>query len=330
MNSGENEMSEKWLAGIDIGGTSIKLAFFTETGELVHKWEIPTNKDNRGMAIISEVGDSVQSKLIELHGDVSPLVAAGVGAPGPVDTDKGLLFEAVNIGWQDNFPLRDLMQSALNVPVAIDNDANVAALGEMWKGAGKGSKDLICITLGTGVGGGIIYKGDIVHGSKGAAGEVGHITSVSNGGYMCNCGKTGCLETVASATGVVRTALDKLKVYDGESLLKPIVESSGTVTAKDVFDAAAKGDKLANEIVELLADYLGIALANSSAILNPEKIVIGGGVSKAGDILLTPLRAKYKKYAFKPIAENTEISLAELGNDAGIVGAAWLAANKIG
>ncbi|CAM3952577.1 glucokinase [Lederbergia lenta] len=330
MNSGENEMSEKWLAGIDIGGTSIKLAFFTETGELVHKWEIPTNKDNRGMAIISEVGDSVQSKLIELHGDVSPLVAAGVGAPGPVDTDKGLLFEAVNIGWQDNFPLRDLMQSALNVPVAIDNDANVAALGEMWKGAGKGSKDLICITLGTGVGGGIIYKGDIVHGSKGAAGEVGHITSVSNGGYMCNCGKTGCLETVASATGVVRTALDKLKVYDGESLLKPIVESSGTVTAKDVFDAAAKGDKLANEIVELLADYLGIALANSSAILNPEKIVIGGGVSKAGDILLTPLRAKYKKYAFKPIAENTEILLAELGNDAGIVGAAWLAANKIG
>ncbi|MCM3111430.1 ROK family glucokinase [Lederbergia lenta] len=323
-------MSEKWLAGIDIGGTSIKLAFFTETGELVHKWEIPTNKDNRGMAIISEVGDSVQSKLIELHGDVSPLVAAGVGAPGPVDTDKGLLFEAVNIGWQDNFPLRDLMQSALNVPVAIDNDANVAALGEMWKGAGKGSKDLICITLGTGVGGGIIYKGDIVHGSKGAAGEVGHITSVSNGGYMCNCGKTGCLETVASATGVVRTALDKLKVYDGESLLKPIVESSGTVTAKDVFDAAAKGDKLANEIVELLADYLGIALANSSAILNPEKIVIGGGVSKAGDILLTPLRAKYKKYAFKPIAENTEILLAELGNDAGIVGAAWLAANKIG
>ncbi|MEK3890736.1 ROK family glucokinase [Bacillus sp. FSL K6-3431] len=323
-------MNEKLLAGIDIGGTSIKLAFFTEIGEIVHKWEIPTNKADKGSAIIHDIGDAIQSKLIELYGDVTPLIAAGVGAPGPVDTERGLLFEAVNIGWQDNFPLRDLMQSVLHVPVAIDNDANVAALGEMWRGAGEGAKDLICITLGTGVGGGIINDGDIVHGSKGAAGEIGHVTSVLDGGFMCNCGKTGCLETVASATGVVKIAEEQLQAYQGESLLKAIVKMNGNLTAKDIFDSAAKNDELANNIIGLLTDYLGVALANAAGILNPQKIVIGGGVSKAGNILLTPLKEKFKKYAFKPVAENTEIVIAELENDAGIVGAAWLAANKIG
>ncbi|MBS4209601.1 ROK family glucokinase [Bacillus sp. FJAT-50079] len=322
-------MNEKKLVGIDIGGTSIKLAFLTESGNINHKWEIATNKQEGGKHVISEIAASIFEKLEELHMERDQLIAAGVGAPGPVDTEKGLLFEAVNIGWPDDYPLSDLMETALNIPVAIDNDANCAALGEMWQGAGKGAKNMICITLGTGVGGGVINDGDIVHGSKGAAGEVGHITSVPHGGARCNCGKTGCLETVASATGIVRMAKEKMTDFEGDSKLKQQFAEQGTISAKDIFETASLGDSLAQETVHDLANYLGLALANVSVVLNPEKIVIGGGVSKAGDGLMTPLTTYFKKYAFKPVAENTEMVLAELGNDAGIVGAAWIAANKI-
>ncbi|MBS4217152.1 ROK family glucokinase [Bacillus sp. FJAT-49711] len=316
--------NEKWLLGIDIGGTSVKLAFLTELGDVVHKWEIPTNIADNGSSIISDIGKAVHEKLAELNVPHDRLKAAGVGAPGPIDQEKGVMFEAVNLGWPDNFPLRDLMQEAVGVPVAIENDANSAALGEMWKGAGKGAKDLIAITLGTGVGGGVIVNGDIVHGAKGAAGEIGHITAVPQGGYMCNCGKTGCLETVASATGIVRTANELLAEYEGDSQLKQIAD----LTAKDIFDAAQAGDELALSTVDSLANHLGLALANIGSTFNPEKIVIGGGVSKAGDFLLDKIEQYFKKYAFKPVGESTDIVLAQLGNDAGIAGAAWLAANK--
>ncbi|MCJ7843410.1 ROK family glucokinase [Lederbergia sp. NSJ-179] len=317
------------LAGIDIGGTSIKLAFFSEEGDIVTKWEIPTNKADGGKGIFEDVKKAVSEKLEKLQIPYEALKAAGVGAPGPVDTEKGILDGAVNIGWKDNFPLRDLMQSALEVPVVIENDANAAALGEMWKGAGAGAKDLICVTLGTGVGGGVIVKGDIIHGANGAAGEIGHITSVPRDGYMCNCGKEGCLETVASATGIVRSAKDKLAIYEGDSILKKQLQENGDISAKDIFDAAKAGDVLANETVALLADHLGLALANIGSVFNPERIVIGGGVSKAGDFLINEIKQAFNRYAFKPVMESTEFVLAQLGNDAGIVGAGWLAANKI-
>ncbi|MCJ8006829.1 ROK family glucokinase [Lederbergia wuyishanensis] len=320
--------NEKWLLGIDIGGTSVKLAFLTEEGDILHKWEIPTNTENNGSNIIQDIGEAVHKKLSELDVSHDMLKAAGVGAPGPIDQEKGVMFEAVNLGWPDNFPLRDLMQEAVGVPVAIENDANSAALGEMWKGAGEGAKDLIAITLGTGVGGGVIVNGDIVHGAKGAAGEVGHITAVPHGGYMCNCGKAGCLETVASATGIVRTAKELLADYEGDSQLKALLDSNGDITAKDIFDAAQAGDQLALSTVDSLADHLGLALANIGSLFNPERIVIGGGVSKAGDFLVGKIEQYFKKYAFKPVGESTEIVLAQLGNDAGIAGAAWLAANK--
>jgi len=320
--------NEKWLLGIDIGGTSVKLAFLTEEGDILHKWEIPTNTENNGSNIIQDIGEAVHKKLSELDVSHDKLKAAGVGAPGPIDQEKGVMFEAVNLGWPDNFPLRDLMQEAVGVPVAIENDANSAALGEMWKGAGEGAKDLIAITLGTGVGGGVIVNGDIVHGAKGAAGEVGHITAVPHDGYMCNCGKAGCLETVASATGIVRTAKELLADYEGDSQLKALLDSNGDITAKDIFDAAQAGDQLALSTVDSLADHLGLALANIGSLFNPERIVIGGGVSKAGDFLVGKIEQYFKKYAFKPVGESTEIVLAQLGNDAGIAGAAWLAANK--
>lgn len=317
------------LAGIDIGGTTIKLAFISKEGDILTKWEIPTDKTDGGKGIFTDVKKAISEKLAELQIPYEALKAAGVGAPGPVDIEKGILDGAVNIGWKDNFPLRDLMQTALNVPVVIENDANAAALGEMWKGAGAGAKDLICITLGTGVGGGVIVKGDIIHGANGAAGEIGHITSVPRNGYMCNCGKTGCLETVASATGIVRTAKDHLAIYEGESLLKEKLQANSDISAKDIFDAAKAGDALAKETVEELADHLGLALANIGSVFNPERIVVGGGVSKAGDFLINEIKQAFVRYAFKPVAQSTDIVLAQLGNDAGIVGAGWLAANKI-
>ncbi len=317
------------LAGIDIGGTTIKLAFISKEGDILTKWEIPTDKTDGGKGIFTDVKKAISEKLAELQIPYEALKAAGVGAPGPVDIEKGILDGAVNIGWKDNFPLRDLMQTALNVPVVIENDANAAALGEMWKGAGAGAKDLICITLGTGVGGGVIVKGDIIHGANGAAGEIGHITSVPRNGYMCNCGKTGCLETVASATGIVRTAKDHLAIYEGESVLKEKLQANSDISAKDIFDAAKAGDALAKETVEELADHLGLALANIGSVFNPERIVVGGGVSKAGDFLISEIKQAFVRYAFKPVAQSTDIVLAQLGNDAGIVGAGWLAANKI-
>lgn len=317
------------LAGIDIGGTTIKLAFITKEGDILTNWEILTDKTDGGKGIFTDVKKAISEKLAELQIPYEALTAAGVGAPGPVDIEKGILDGAVNIGWKDNFPLRDLMQTALNVPVVIENDANAAALGEMWKGAGAGAKDLICITLGTGVGGGVIVKGDIIHGANGAAGEIGHITSVPRNGYMCNCGKTGCLETVASATGIVRTAKDHLAIYEGESVLKEKLQANSDISAKDIFDAAKAGDALAKETVEELADHLGLALANIGSVFNPERIVVGGGVSKAGDFLINEIKQAFVRYAFKPVAQSTDIVLAQLGNDAGIVGAGWLAANKI-
>ncbi|HLU22182.1 MAG TPA: ROK family glucokinase [Bacillaceae bacterium] len=319
--------NEKWLLGIDIGGTSVKLAFVTEAGDILYKWEIPTNTENQGKTIISDIGAAVSEKLTELNETKEKLKAAGVGAPGPVNTEEGLLFEAVNLGWQGTIHLRDLVQEQVGVPVAIENDANVAALGEMWKGAGLGAKDLICITLGTGVGGGVIVNGDIVHGAKGAAGEIGHITSVPNGGYQCNCGKTGCLETLASATGIVRTAKDKLEGSAVDSTLRQYLQNND-LTAKAIFDAAKAGDQLALETVDSLADHLGLAIANIGSLFNPERVVIGGGVSKAGNILLEKIEEYFVKYTFKPVAQSTKLVFAQLGNDAGIVGAAWLAANK--
>ncbi|HEY4554770.1 MAG TPA: ROK family glucokinase [Bacillaceae bacterium] len=320
---------ERYVAGIDIGGTTVKMAVFTLEGDMVDKWEIPTDKTGGGEHIIRDIGASMKKQLDSLGIPYEALQSAGVGAPGPVDVENGLLFEAVNLGWKDRYPLRDLVKDALQIPTAIDNDANCAALGEMWKGAGKGAGDLICITLGTGVGGGIIVNGDIVHGAKGAAGEIGHMTAVPEGGYLCNCGKTGCLETVASATGLVRMAMDNIKAWNGASFLKEKVEKAGVISAKDVFEAASMGDEPAASTIDQLALQLGLALANAGSILNPEKIVLGGGVSKAGDLVLSPVKQYFRKFAFKPVGESTEIVVAELENDAGVTGAAWLAVNKI-
>ncbi|MEG9297297.1 ROK family glucokinase [Mangrovibacillus sp. Mu-81] len=322
-------MTEKWLVGVDLGGTTTKIAFLSNYGELLHKWEIPTDKSDNGKNIIVDIAKAIDRKLEELNQTKEKLVGIGMGAPGPVDMAKGIIYEAVNLGWDKNTPLKDLLEVETGLPAVIDNDANCAALGEMWKGAGDGAKDLVCVTLGTGVGGGVITNGDIVHGVRGAGGEIGHITVVAQGGFQCNCGKTGCLETVASATGVVRLANERLDSSDIPSSLRDIRNEYHEINAKDVFDAAGSNDELAQSVVNQLAFYLGMALANLGNVLNPEKIVLGGGVSKAGEILLKPVLNDFQQFSFPTVRTSTRLSIATLGNDAGVIGAAWLVKNKI-
>ncbi|WJQ09631.1 ROK family glucokinase [Geobacillus stearothermophilus] len=315
---------QQWLAGIDLGGTTIKMAFVTTSGDIVHKWEIPTNISNHGEHIVADIARSLDETLAALGETKERLLAIGIGAPGPVEEETGMLYEAVNLGWT-NYPLKQQLEAATALPVAVDNDANIAALGEMWKGAGGGARHLLFVTLGTGVGGGVIANGAIVRGTNGAGGEIGHMTMVADGGAPCNCGKTGCLETIASATGIVRIAKEKLTADERPSELR-----NGDVTAKAVFDAAKAGDALALEVVDEATYYLGWALANAANVTNPEKIVIGGGVSKAGDMLVERVAAHFRRFAFPRVAAGAKLVLATLGNDAGVIGAAWLAKELVG
>lgn len=317
-------MEEKWLVGVDLGGTTIKMAFISQDGEILHSWEIVTDKREKGRHIPASIARSIDQKLSGCKQNLDRLLGIGIGAPGPVNEADGSLEVAVNLGWK-NFPLQEILERETSLPVVVENDANVAALGEMWKGAGAGAKNLLCVTLGTGVGGGIIVNGEIVHGANGAGGEIGHITSVPVGGAPCNCGKKGCLETVASATGIVRLALEELSNSINNSRLRDYEE----ITAKLVFDRAKEGDGLAKKVIEQVVFHLGLALANLANGLNPEKIVIGGGVSKAGDTLLEPLKTAFTPFAFPRAAQGVEIVPATLGNQAGVIGAAWLIKQKL-
>jgi glucokinase len=321
-------MEEKWLVGVDIGGTTIKMAFISLSGDILYSWEIDTDKMDSGRHIPTSIAKSIDQKLTELNHTKNRLIGIGIGAPGPVNAEDGSIEVAVNLGWE-HFPLQAILERETSLPVVVDNDANIAAIGEMWKGAGKGAKNLICVTLGTGVGGGIIVNGEVVHGVNGAGGEIGHMTSVPKDGAPCNCGKSGCLETVASATGIVRLAIEELASSNSISQLRDYYEKHQTITAKQVFDAANEGDELAKRVIHQVAYHLGLALANLANGLNPEKIVIGGGVSKAGDTLLKPLKEEFFPFAFPRVAQGLEIVTATLGNDAGVIGGAWLAKEKL-
>ena len=311
--------------GVDLGGTTIKLAIISWYGEILHKWEIPTNIDENGKHITLDIAKAIDAKLEELGKPKSILHGIGMGAPGPVNGANGSIYEAVNLGWKD-YPLKDLLEVETSLQAVVENDANLAALGEMWKGAGNGAKDLVCVTLGTGVGGGVITNGQLVDGVSGAAGEIGHITVVHEGGAPCNCGKTGCLETVASATGIVRLAREALEGASG-SLLQQRIDEGEQLTSKLLFECAGEKDELSLGVLDRVGFYLGLALANSANLLNPEKIVLGGGVSKAGEILTDVVRKHFERFAVVRVRKSTEISLATLGNDAGVLGAAWLVKN---
>ncbi|MES9685714.1 glucokinase [Bacillus sp. AFS001701] len=315
-------MMAKMIVGVDLGGTSIKLALLTNNGEFIDKWEVPTDKSDRGKHIPKTITIAIEEKLKQMAKTKEDIAGIGIGAPGSVRLEDGLIFAAVNLGWV-NFPLKEILEKESGIPVIVDNDANIAAVGEMWKGAGNGAKDVVMVTLGTGVGGGVIVNGDVAHGISGSAGEIGHITVQLENGVLCNCGKTGCLETISSATGIARIANEKLQNTTKETVLKEMSNDS-PITAKDVFEAYSNGDEVAEEIVNHVMRYLALVLAGVGNTLNPENIIIGGGVSNAGELLLKPLKKYFDEFAFTTVRDSTKLSIAKLGNDAGAIGAAYL------
>jgi glucokinase len=316
---GSNEM-KKYGFGVDIGGTSCKMGLFKTSGELVEKWEIPTDTSNNGAFILENIAKAIEHKMFEKKIDKNEIQGVGLGVPGPVMED-GSVNKCVNLGW-GFINVEKVLSDRLMLPVKTGNDANVAALGEMWQGGGRGYRNMIMVTLGTGVGGGVIINGKIVPGSHGAGGEIGHIKMKDNEKETCGCGKCGCLEQYASATGIVRMANNYLLKNEIATILKNKKE----LTAKDVFDAAKADDAVALELVEELGRMLGTALANISCVVDPEVIVIGGGVSKAGQILIDAVRKHYVERTFHA-CEKTQFALAALGNDAGMYGCVQLILN---
>lgn len=306
----------QYVFGVDIGGTTVKLGLFDTEGNLLDKWEIPTRTEEEGSHILPDVADSIKSKISEKQIAIEDIAGAGVGAPGPID-GEGVVHKAVNLGW-GTLSIKNTLEDLIHLPVMAGNDANVAALGEMWKGGGQGSRNLILVTLGTGVGGGIIIDGKILTGSTGAGGEIGHIHVQDGETKTCGCGNRGCLEQYSSATGITRLANKRLAESDKQSVLR-----QGEVSAKTVFDAVKEKDELALEVAEEFGKYLGNALAVIATVVNPEAIVIGGGVSKAGEILLDYIKPYYEKNVFQG-SRDVKFALATLGNDAGIYGAAKL------
>ncbi len=306
----------KYCFGVDLGGTTVKIGLFDPEGSVLEKWEIPTRKDDNGNNILPDIANAILGKMDEMNITRESVTGVGIGVPGPVDSD-GVIHRAVNLGW-GVMNINDVLGGLLQMPVKAANDANVAALGEMWCGGGKGFENMILATLGTGVGGGIIVEGKILTGAMGAGGEIGHIHMNDDEQEECGCGNYGCLEQYASATGVVRLAARKLAAVSDDSMLR-----NDELSAKSVFDAVKAGDKVACEIAEEFGEYLGKGLAAVACVVNPEVIVLGGGVSKAGEILCEYVSKYYEKYVHFA-SRKAEFRLASLGNDAGIYGAAKL------
>lgn len=302
--------------GVDIGGTTVKLGLFETEGNVIDKWEIKTRTQNGGEAILPDIAKSIAEKMEAHNVTKEDMVGIGVGVPAPVG-DDGIVQKTANLGWGYKEVKREL-EELTGFPVKVGNDANVAALGEMWQGGGRGNKNMVMVTLGTGVGGGIIINGNILTGTNGAGGEIGHLNVNDEETECCGCGKKGCLEQYASATGVVRLAKRKLAGYEGETVL-----NAEKVSAKDVFDAVKAGDQVAIEIAKEFGTYLGHAMADISALVDPAIYVVGGGVSKAGEVLFDYIKEPYMEKAFFA-NKNVKFALAELGNDAGIYGAAKL------
>lgn len=324
---GRIEMENKKIIGIDLGGTTAKFGIINQAGEVQTKWSVPTDISDDGVHIVGNIIESIKTKLTSFNLTAADFIGIGMGSPGTVNREEGTVIGAYNLNWKTLQQLKKPIEKEIGIPFHIDNDANVAALGEQWAGAGNNEPNVVFVTLGTGVGGGLISDGRLLHGAVDAAGEIGHVT-VEPDGYLCTCGKKGCLEQYASATGVVRIARDLAEEYAGPSTLKFEIDDGQAVDAERIFDLAKENDELANKVVDRFAYYLGLALGNTANLLNPSTIVLGGGVSHAGEFLAEKVRAAIKPFLFATIRDVTKIKIAELGNDAGIIGAASLVLNE--
>lgn len=305
---------KKYGFGVDIGGTTCKIGLFETTGQIIDKWEIPTNTAEGGKNILPNVAASLKAKMAEEGIRKEEVEGIGVGIPGPVRSD-GSVGVSVNLGWKNVHVPKELEVMMEGIMVKAANDANVAALGEMWQGGGKGYENVVMVTLGTGVGGGIIINERIIAGTNGAGGEIGHVVVNPDETIACNCGRKGCLEQYTSATGITRLAKERLAAEHEASLL----DTAPEISAKTVFDAYKEGDRVAAEIVEKFGRILGNALSNIACVVDPEVFVIGGGVSKAGEVLIEVVQKYFKEAAFSS-CEDTKFALASLGNDAGMYG----------
>ena len=302
----------KYGFGIDLGGTTVKIAYFDETGNMLDKWEIPTVTTDGGKHILPHIAASIRDFMTAYQVNESAVLGLGIGVPGPVD-GKGVVNKCVNLGW-GVFNIAQELSALTGYPVKAGNDANVAALGEYWKGGGQGCDNMVFATLGTGVGGGIVIEGKLLHGAHGSGAEIGHMVLNRNETATCGCGKRGCVEQYCSATGIVRLAA---------------LHGMTNVSCKDIFDAAKAGDKTALEIMDEYYEYLGEFLGSLCSVIDPEIVVLGGGVSKAGEMLLTGVEPYFHKYVFHA-ASNVKFALASLGNDAGAYGAFKLALDAFG
>ncbi|MCQ2492812.1 MAG: ROK family glucokinase [Lachnospiraceae bacterium] len=305
---------KKYAFGVDIGGTTVKIGLFKTNGELMDTWEIKTRTEDGGANILPDIAEAINAKLAEKGIAIGEVEGIGMGVPGPVD-DEGCVLGCVNLGW-GVFNAAKEMKALTGLTTEVGNDANVAALGEMWMGGGKGHSSIVMVTLGTGVGGGVILNGKIVPGTNGAAGEIGHMTMVDDETEVCGCGKCGCLEQYTSANGVARVAK---KYVEEHAEIATKLREVENITSKEVFDFAREGDEVALHIVDETGKMLGKALAYISCVMDPESFVIGGGMSKAGDILIDAIKKHFVKYAFHA-SRDTEFKVATLGNLAGIYG----------
>ena len=305
----------KFIYGVDIGGTSVKMGLFDQEGQVLEKWEIPTRRENSGEKILPDIASSIQAKNTEKGISIEDILGIGMGVPGPI-TEDGRVLKCVNLGW-GIFSVAEKVRELTGVEkVKVGNDANVAALGEQWRGGGRGFDSIVMVTLGTGVGGGVVLNGKILTGANGAAGEIGHLPVKAGESRVCGCGKKGCLEQYSSATGLMRKARELVENTDKPSMMRDYEQ----LTGKEIFAAYEAGDALAGEVVEEFAEFLGLGLAQVAQVLDPQAFVIGGGISKNGPVVTDVIKDRYAKNVMFAL-QGTEFRLAELGNDAGMYGA---------
>ncbi len=317
-------MSKKYKIGVDVGGTNVKVALVDKMGSIVYSDSVPTRAEMGYEYTISNIIKAIKDLMKESKTSSDLIEGIGFGFPGQIDCDNGIVRLAPNIpGWV-NIPIADIVSKEFGIPVKVDNDVRCAALAELNFGAGKGAKNMICITVGTGIGSGIILNGKLVRGTSNAAGELGHIKLQMEGGPLCGCGDAGCLEAFASGPAIVAMAEEYIK---GGKSTKYRELANPSITPYIVSEAAKQGDVVAKKIFEIIGGYIGIALASVVNLLNPEKIVIGGGVADAGDLLFNPIKENLKKRAMPIQGAAVEVVHAELGNTAGVIGASLLVDN---
>lgn len=312
------------IIAIDLGGTTVKLGIVSNKGEILQKWSIQTNILNNGREIVPDIIESIGEHFALYSLGESDFVGIGMGSPGTVNHIEETVTDAYNLNWIETQRVGEQFRMEFDLPFFLDNDANLAALGEQRYGTGRNDQNIVMLTLGTGVGGGLIIDGVIRHGEFGFAGEIGHITIDKNSNIHCSCGKKGCLEALSSATGLVNLARQYSEQFSGNSEMKRKIDSGEEITSKEIFDSAKEGDLFSNHVVNEFSEYLGLACSHLANILNPSKIILGGGVAQAGVYLQKLVQFYFDKHVFPALKGQTKVALASLGNDAALLGAAEL------